>query len=410
MSRVFIILVLVASSGGARSTGPVEPPEPVMRAPELSPPPSTAPPAGATSVVVSGGGWSLEVKAPSGQGDSDGIGADAVPAPRLSAPRLPSPRRVGPPVAVAAPPGEPFAPDVYPSEHEAARGLGELWVTRAAERWQREPATIRLYCCDPALYAAAASGIRSRLPQARVEKARPGECPAGFHEGQPGDGQAWIAVDTSPAAISVTPKKATVSTGTLSLESKGAADAAVSAKFVEKAWLANFAAFSHGQPGRWIVGRSDPLRPAMTEGEAARAAREAAATQLFDLVRPRLAGSDEGWLRRRLEAKLAGGGYVVDQFPQKFDRRFGSTWRGAVLVDASPENLNRISHELFIEHRAQRKSVFVSAASAGGVLLVTYSLYRLANAFTRGYFVWSLRTAAAVVASVAVVLIRLIQG
>ena len=39
------------------------------------------------------------------------------------------------------------------------------------------------------------------------------------------------------------------------------------------------------------------------------------------------------------------------------------------------------------------------------MLLVTYALYRFANAFTRGYFTWSLRTAAAVVAAGAVTLL-----
>jgi hypothetical protein len=152
------------------------------------------------------------------------------------------------------------------------------------------------------------------------------------------------------------------------------------------------------------------MRPAMKEDEAARAARQAAAGQLFDLVRPRLARVDDEWIRRHLEGQLAGGQYVVDQFPQKFERRFGSTWQSAVLVDASPQNVNDISSQLFRQSRAERKSVFVSAASGAGVLLVTYSLYRLANAFTRGYFVWSLRTAAAVVASAAVLLLHMVVG
>jgi hypothetical protein len=391
MSRAFIISALglvvaaVATAARAAVASPAGPPAPASGS-------------GGTSVVLSGGGWSLEVKATADNGAPEAAAAPAVEPARE--------RRV----SIAAPPADTFVPDVYPSQTDAARGLGEQWVGRAAERWHHEPASVRIYCCDPAIYAAVADGVRSRLPQARVEKAPADQCPDGFAAGTPGDGEAWMAVDVTPAKMTVKGRQVGVASGTLSLASKGATDATVSARFVDKPWLSNFAAFSHGQPRRWVVGRSDPLRPAMSEGEAARAARESAAGELFDLVRPRVSRGDDEWLRRRLEAKLAGGRLVIDQFPQKFERRFGSTWREAVLVDASPENLNQISRELFNEQRAQRKSVFLSAASGAGVLLVTYSLYRLANAFTRGYFVWSLRTAAAVVASAAVVLLHMVIG
>ena len=42
--------------------------------------------------------------------------------------------------------------------------------------------------------------------------------------------------------------------------------------------------------------------------------------------------------------------------------------------------------------------------------LVVYALYRLANGFTRGYFVWSLRTAAAVAATAGIVLLLMVIG
>jgi hypothetical protein len=41
---------------------------------------------------------------------------------------------------------------------------------------------------------------------------------------------------------------------------------------------------------------------------------------------------------------------------------------------------------------------------------VVYALYRFANSFTRGYFVWSLRTAAAVAATAVVVLVLMVIG
>ena len=48
---------------------------------------------------------------------------------------------------------------------------------------------------------------------------------------------------------------------------------------------------------------------------------------------------------------------------------------------------------------AERQTRVGGIAGAGAVLLVVYALYRLANAFTRGYFTWSLRTAAALAAA-----------
>ena len=102
---------------------------------------------------------------------------------------------------------------------------------------------------------------------------------------------------------------------------------------------------------------------------------------------------------------------VVEQFPQKFERPYGgTTWRGAALIDASEPAVAKLAEDVTQWRRVETKSWLMTVASAGGVLLVTYALYRLANAFTRGYFVWSLRTAAAVVATTAVVLLLMVVG
>jgi len=98
------------------------------------------------------------------------------------------------------------------------------------------------------------------------------------------------------------------------------------------------------------------------------------------------------------------------QFVDTLDHELGLLGLIGTAEVTFSQNVNDISTQLFRQSRAERKSVFVSAASGAGVLLVTYSLYRLANAFTRGYFVWSLRTAAAVVASAAVLLLHMVVG
>src|SRR2546429_8113942 len=48
-------------------------------------------------------------------------------------------------VEVTLAPAEPFEPDVYPSQADAARGLGVLWARRAAENAARAPHSVRVY-------------------------------------------------------------------------------------------------------------------------------------------------------------------------------------------------------------------------------------------------------------------------
>lgn len=345
---------------------------------------------------------------------------------------------------------EPFIPDVYPSQAQAARGLGELWAKRAVENGAEAPASIRIYCCDPALYASVVEGMRTRLAETRIEKAPPQQCPDGYSDGRPAPGEAWVRLD---AAGDAAPPRAdrTARAGrvapvarplryadhrdnhrahdgnsggergaaavTLTLNSRGATDATASTRYSDVPWVANPGQWSGGGTRRYVVGRSDPLRPAMSEAEAAAAARRAAARELFPLVRARVPrngprGANDHWLAQRIEQELGRGRLVVDQFPQKFERPSfgGATWREAVLVDASHRAMDDLARSIINGRAAEKQSWLMTAASAAAVLLVTYTLYRLANGFTRGYFVWSLRTAAALVATAAVVLVRMIAG
>ena len=386
MSRLLMIPIFLAAAGARAGEEP------------------TARPAFQLEVSGNGATFSVSAGAPA---------PAATPAP-ARAPRPSVARDVSLPAA-----GEPFTPDVYPSRAEAARGLGEVWARLAAGAGDDAPQRVRVYCCDPADYAAIADGMRKRLPDARIEKAPPDNCPEGFHDGSPEEGETWVLVDSrTDAHIVGAGSGARGQVGTaITLTARGAADATASADYVQVPWLENFNAFARNSPGRrFVVARSDPMRPAMTQAEAAEAARRAAAGQVFGLVRQRVPrhgrlGADDGWLYRRVEQALAGGRMVVEEFPQKFERHYGgTTWRSAVLVDASEPSVSRLAGELAATRGVETRSLFMRVASGGGVLLVTYLLYRLANAFTRGYFVWSLRTTAAVVATTAVVLLLMVVG
>jgi hypothetical protein len=240
---------------------------------------------------------------------------------------------------------DPFVPDVYPSKAEATRAV--------IRRWKRES--------DDALIAMPCVEVSNDAPDAgTVEMAH-----------------------AVPGAV-------------------------LSARFVEKPWLCDFAGFVSKNPGgRWVVGRTDPRRPATSAAEAARAARTAAVEEVSQLVRSRLPERlrrrDGGRIRDAVEASLVDGGdLVVDRFPQKFDRGYGTLYREAVLIDASDAKLASVVKEVtgsIREHRQYRTRAFIGS---GAVLLVILGIYRLANAFTRGYFTWSLRTTAALIAVVAV--------
>src|SRR5688500_10573832 len=167
MSRFKTILALGLAAGLAEASAlgqAAPPPEPVF-----------------PRVSISGGGASITVE-PSG-------GSLIVGSPAPARPPSPTRRAAPAPVhAIDALPAPRLIPDGYPSQADAARGVAELWAARVSDQ-SSPPTSVRVYCCDPAIYAAVRDGIVSRLPRARVEKARGDECPDGYHDGEPADGE-----------------------------------------------------------------------------------------------------------------------------------------------------------------------------------------------------------------------------
>lgn len=279
----------------------------------------------------------------------------------------------------------PFVPDVYPSREDAARAAATRWATAIA-RPDGDRSRIRLIGDDSAILLVITDAIRRQFEEWNIETMG-----AVWPAGAVPAGEAWARVCWTEDVVSIQ-----------------STDATASARFVDKPWLSNFAAFVGRTPGRWIVAHSDKNRPASALADAARDARAAAAAELTPLVVARFAPSeryDDRDVRRLVERHLLSDRLVVDRFPQKFERPYGSLFREAVLVDASDNRLSELALEMRATLAAERRSRIGGLASAAAVLLVTYALYRFANAFTRGYFTWSLRTAAAVAAAGAVVLV-----
>jgi hypothetical protein len=285
---------------------------------------------------------------------------------------------------------DPFVPDVYPSMREAARALGGRWARQVSGARRQKPAAVRVMADDPALYAPVEQAVREGLRGVRVERCDGRLCKD--HTDVPAD-EAWLYVELPD------------DDGTISLRTTGAAGTTLSSRFVEKTWVWNFSRYAAEHPGRWLVARSDPDRPAGTPSEAAREARGDAARELVPLVAARVGRCDPAEIRRIVERHVLGDQLVHDRFPQAYERPYGKLYREAVLIDASDRVLDRLSTDVRGSIHAERQARMRGFVGAGAVLLVTYALYRFANAFTRGYFTWSLRTAAAVVAAGAVTLI-----
>jgi hypothetical protein len=102
------------------------------------------------------------------------------------------------------------------------------------------------------------------------------------------------------------------------------------------------------------------------------------------------------------------GGFIVDQFVQSFDGLSGRLWRQALLIDASAEKLSRLGSRKVAEVRVIRNTWAGMILSGLGVLVVIIATYLFLNMATRGYYVWSLRIAGAVLAVAGIVSIILI--
>jgi hypothetical protein len=309
---------------------------------------------------------------------------------------------------------DPFVPDVHPSREDAARALGTHWATLAAERWKHKPDRVRIMCPDKAAFFPLQASIRARLRDVPVERCDGRLCQS---ENAP-PGEAWLYADVTEAKPGQKARRVNGNSnssnptggpgGSVSVRSAGGSDAAAITKFVDKPWVADLARFGAQNRGRWVVARSDPDRPATSPLDAMKSARSAAAREVLPLVLsrlPRAGRYNEGAVLRSIENRLLGDRLVADRFPQKFERPYGNLYRETVLLDASDARLDPVVSEITASLDSQREARVNGFAAAGAILLVTYALYRLANAFTRGYFTWSLRTAAAVVAAGAVTLI-----
>ncbi len=182
-----------------------------------------------------------------------------------------------------------------------------------------------------------------------------------------------------------------------------------SARYVDKPWAANFARYLAGaEPGLVMVRSPRPAADAAeADGDLADAAVDAVLPHLKDAVAGKAAaaggaaGVDDADLRRAARRALRSRGLVRDRFIQRFDRPYGALYRTAMLLDVSPENLDRVAAELVTVSTRTRRTVVATwwrlASSIGALAVLIFAAYLVLNAATKGYYAWLLRLAAVVV-------------
>jgi hypothetical protein len=162
-------------------------------------------------------------------------------------------------------------------------------------------------------------------------------------------------------------------------------DQAATKTAATKPWLSDFAGFVSAHPnGHYLVAQSG--KPAISAAEAQTGARQCAVEALAGQVQARVHGQiSMKDVRRHVDASLVGDGWIVDRQLESVERPYGTIWREAILIDASPKKLDALSNRLqSIVRQQQQKRVL--AGVGGSVLLVVVSLgYIVLNWLTRGY-------------------------
>ena len=184
------------------------------------------------------------------------------------------------------------------------------------------------------------------------------------------------------------------------------------ARFVDKPWVENFAAYVGTHPkSDWIIAQS--RRFWNTPDEARSDAVAVAAEKLAGRVRQGLIRTRpivledrelaEERLRGIIEVQLDRSHMINDPFAQSFRRPYGKVWRHAILIDASPKKVAVIKNSVHRALSARRTTWLRAVGSAMGLALVIVVVYLFLNAATKGYYTWSLRGAAVVLVVVALV-------
>jgi len=179
----------------------------------------------------------------------------------------------------------------------------------------------------------------------------------------------------------------------------------ISASFVAKPWVENFADFVNRSPkDKWILARSQ--RSCTSQAEAEQQAMSDACrkiAQLLNQVRRRRSGFTVN------PADIRSGGFIADRFVQSFDGSAGRIWRQAILINASQDKLTELASQKMITWRSWRVRWIHECISIVGITLLIFAVYLFLNAATRGYYTWSLRMVAIALVLAGILLVLILS-
>jgi len=313
-----------------------------------------------------------------------------------------------------------FEADIYPSIHSAAESLGRRvggdLLEQVAELQSGEAVPVYVWLDSndhgPAtregvmlitrsVLEAAAEGIRQKL-----------DSPAGVTIEPPASAEA-IVVRLSIQGIEFNfhnrwRQQSESGQGRLVADVRTPdMDVTLDQPFEQMPWVAEPSRFvKEYRGGRWLIAYSDGLQ--QSQSDAYDSAISAAAEALIGEAQARVAqmspgdihryerknDEDPGWLRERIAAELFSRNHATDQFTQRFERPYGTVWREAILIDAEPGMMDRITDALVYSldgEATHQRNAWFSIFSLTGLVFGTYLFLNMA---TKGYYAWSLRLAA----------------
>ena len=199
-------------------------------------------------------------------------------------------------------------------------------------------------------------------------------------------------------------------------------------RFVNEPWFEDFEKTEDVQnwiqqnPGyEWVLGWSEQLASDKETAldQARRMVAEKIERRLHEYMarqgvayQPVVEWVEPEWLQKQILSELRQGRLFTQtrSFGQSFTRPYGTVYRQAILVAATPGELGVLITRYFKYAGGVRESwVRILLSSAGLVVLITV-VYLFLNAATRGYYVWSIRAAATFVVIAGVVFVILFMA
>lgn len=311
-------------------------------------------------------------------------------------------------------PEAPGLADVYPSRTSATEGIAK-WVAKAINeslRESRDPIALQVTGnVEKPWLESLAAAINQRTPAVR---ARYTDRPV----------QHGNSANALLTIKDVSPEEGGQTTA-LSVDLTRGEDARRAwVSYNDQPWVEN-PAQEESRSG-WTIGYSVELHPEEKLAEqqalhqaidklADRAAATRGSRQFTSYDTELKLDHDHGWYREEIERRLRSGAWPQFYFIQKFDQPYGAVYRAAVVVSTERDDHLEVAQAAWDNYQASQahaegrqhhqRSKFV-----GGIAFVACValIYTVLNVVTKGYYLWSLRTMAILLAAGGVLLLILL--